>query len=118
MACFVSHSPPSSPPTTFFFPFFSQGLQYVTLYQTFLAARRSVVRNELEVSNKDAFMLASLSMQAIHGDFDPAKHTAEVVSKEELIPDANKDDIIRTSNIKIDNIKCVHTCDMCSLLFI
>ncbi|EGD73140.1 hypothetical protein PTSG_04853 [Salpingoeca rosetta] len=78
----------------------TQVLQYVTLYQTFLAARRSVVRNELEISNKDAFMLASLSMQAIHGDYDATKHTPAVVGKEELIPDANKDDIIRSSNIK------------------
>eukprot|EP00043_Microstomoeca_roanoka_P017841 m.187570 g.187570 ORF g.187570 m.187570 type:complete len:803 (-) comp16714_c0_seq3:1065-3473(-) len=82
----------------------TQVLQYVTLYQTFLAARRSVVNNELEISNKDAFMLASLGMQAIHGDYDGTKHTPEVVGKEDLIPEANKDDIIRTSDIKISNI--------------
>eukprot|EP01147_Barroeca_monosierra_P004399 gene4399-6671_t len=82
----------------------TQVLQYVTLYQTFLAARRAVVSNELEVSNKDAFVLASLSMQAILGDYDEAEHSVEVVSKQQLIPEANKDDIIKTSNINISNI--------------
>lgn len=56
----------------------TQVLQYATLYQTFLASRQSVLRNELEISNKDAFMLASLWLQATRGDYDEAEHTLEV----------------------------------------
>ncbi|EDQ92385.1 uncharacterized protein MONBRDRAFT_14158 [Monosiga brevicollis MX1] len=80
-------------------------LQYVTLYQTFLSSRQSVIKGELEITNKDAFTLASLALQAVLGDYDETKHTPEFMAKEQLIPEANKDDIIRTSNINVANMQ-------------
>lgn len=50
----------------------TQVLQYVTLYQTFLATREAVVTGELQVSIKDAMLLAALSCQALRGDVDPS----------------------------------------------
>eukprot|EP00055_Hartaetosiga_balthica_P006035 m.18532 g.18532 ORF g.18532 m.18532 type:complete len:811 (-) comp4975_c1_seq1:916-3348(-) len=88
-----------------FFPIdVTQVLQYSTLYQTFLSARASIMSGDLEVSNKDAFLLASLGLQATHGDFNPEKHSIGLLSKEDLIPDSNKDDIIRSSGLAVNNI--------------
>lgn len=79
-------------------------LQYVTLYQSFLASRQAVLRGELEVTNKDAFILASLALQAIRGDYDPDVHTPLELAKDPLIPEANEDDIVKTSNIETSNL--------------
>lgn len=78
----------------------TQVMQYVTLYQCFLAARQSVLTEELDVSNKDAFLLASLYLQAVYGDFDPAVHTPVLLSKEQLVPERNKTDIMKEAQIK------------------
>eukprot|EP00053_Salpingoeca_punica_P017075 m.163317 g.163317 ORF g.163317 m.163317 type:complete len:737 (-) comp17110_c2_seq1:638-2848(-) len=84
-----------------FFPVdVTQVLQYVTLYQCFLAAKTSVMRDELDVSNKDAFLLGSLALQALKGDYDPAVHTPASLSSEPLIPARNKKDIAIESNIR------------------
>eukprot|EP00048_Salpingoeca_helianthica_P015518 m.227187 g.227187 ORF g.227187 m.227187 type:complete len:806 (-) comp17143_c0_seq1:162-2579(-) len=78
----------------------TQVMQYVTLYQCFLAARQSVLTEELDVSNKDAFLLASLYLQAIYGDYDAAVHTPALLAKETLIPERNKADIMKEAQIK------------------
>lgn len=39
---------------------------------------KAVLRGELEVSNKDAFMLASLWLQATRGDYDEERDKAAV----------------------------------------
>eukprot|EP00045_Choanoeca_perplexa_P016926 m.235406 g.235406 ORF g.235406 m.235406 type:complete len:797 (+) comp17403_c0_seq2:184-2574(+) len=79
-------------------------LQYVTLYQSFLASRQAVLRGELEVTNKDAFILASFALQATRGDYDPAVHTPLELAKDPLIPEANEDDIVKTSNLDTSNL--------------
>ncbi len=65
-----------------------------------MAARRSVLAEELDVSNKDAFLLASLSLQATFGDYNPAVHTPAVLAKEELIPERNQREMLKDAAIK------------------
>jgi hypothetical protein len=87
---------------------------------------QSVVRGELEISNKDGFMLASLWLQATRGDYDEARDTPEVrqacssfvsanphlapfgqvIAKIPLIPEANKEDILRSSQLQVTNTRC------------
>jgi hypothetical protein len=80
-------------------------LQYVTLYQTFLSSRQAVLSGDLEVTNKDAFVLGSLALQATLGDYDETKHRVADLAKEPLIPEGNKEDIIKTSNVNASNSK-------------
>lgn len=49
-------------------------MQYVTLYQAFLAARRQVVKQEIVTTGKDSMLLAALSLQ-VNG---PALHLVAV----------------------------------------
>ena len=85
----------------------TQVMQYVTLYQCFLAARSAVQSNELDISNKDAFLLASLSLQATKGDFNPAVHTAQMLVKEQLagglamIPQRNIAEMLKTASVRV-----------------
>lgn len=41
----------------------TQVMQYVTLYQAFLAARRDVVKENIATTGKDSMLLAALSLQ-------------------------------------------------------
>eukprot|EP00051_Salpingoeca_urceolata_P001249 m.39564 g.39564 ORF g.39564 m.39564 type:complete len:1241 (+) comp11285_c0_seq1:36-3758(+) len=81
----------------------TQVLQYVTLYQCFLAAKHSIVCGELDVSNKDAMLLASLALQAQRGDCDVADVTAEALAGEQLLPNKNMDAIAQESQVPPHN---------------
>lgn len=64
----------------------TQVMQYVTLYQAFLSARRDVVTEKLNVTGKDAMLLAALSMQALRGDYDPSKNPKSSIVPSDIIP--------------------------------
>lgn len=64
----------------------TQVLQYVTLYQVFLAAKRSILLGQLEISAKDALLLGALSLQAVLGDHNPEVHTLEMLRDQKLFP--------------------------------
>jgi hypothetical protein len=63
------------------------------------------MNEELDVSNKDAFLLASLSLQASRGDFDPAQHTPAMLAQERLIPERNKREMLADAKIKSADAK-------------
>ena len=60
--------------------------------------------DELDVSNKDAFLLASLALQAQKGDFDSAVHKPETLAKEQLIPKRNMKDIAIDGNVAPEDL--------------
>eukprot|EP00039_Didymoeca_costata_P015190 m.254297 g.254297 ORF g.254297 m.254297 type:complete len:767 (-) comp16170_c2_seq1:2644-4944(-) len=64
----------------------TQVLQYVTLYQAFLAARHDVVNGKLSVTARDSMLLAALSLQAMRGDYNPEVHTADKIDPAAVIP--------------------------------
>ena len=64
----------------------TQVMQYVTLYQAFLAARRAVVTEELSCTGKDAMLLAALSLQALRGDYNPEVHSKATIDPVDIIP--------------------------------
>lgn len=65
-------------------------LQYVTLYQCFLAARRGVVNQELHVSARDSMLLAALSLQATKGDYDPKIYPNNTIDAYAVIPERTR----------------------------
>eukprot|EP00049_Salpingoeca_infusionum_P000510 m.40372 g.40372 ORF g.40372 m.40372 type:complete len:809 (+) comp10434_c1_seq1:87-2513(+) len=82
----------------------TQVIQYATLYQTFLTARQGVLLGNLEMNNRDVFMLAAFSLQAIFGDYDAARDTPSKIATTQLIPEMNKEDIIKTSQLDVHNV--------------
>jgi len=64
----------------------TQVMQYVTLYQAFLSARRDVVTEKLTCTGKDAMLLAALSMQALRGDYNPTVHSKTSINPADVIP--------------------------------
>ena len=68
----------------------TQVLQYVTLNQCFLEARRSVVNQELLVSARDSMLLAALSLQATKGDYDPKVYPKDSIDASAVIPERTR----------------------------
>ena len=64
----------------------TQVLQYVTLYQTFLAAHQSMLKEEIKVSSRDSMLLAALCLQATKGDYNPEIHTDDQIDPAAVIP--------------------------------
>lgn len=54
----------------------TQVLQYVTLYQVFLAAHQSVIQEDIRVSSRDSMLLAALNLQATKGDYNPGSFSS------------------------------------------
>lgn len=82
----------------------TQVLQYVTLYQVFLTTHEAIVTDELDVSNKDAFMLAALYLQAKRGDCTEGADVLDAVSKESLIPSRNMRALSQELQAQLDDI--------------
>jgi len=70
----------------FFLPDLTMLSDEVTRYHYFLQLKSQVIEGRLKINQEDAISLASYSLQAEFGDYNPERHTSDYLSNFALLP--------------------------------